>query len=40
MLAFDLIKSYWQHKKQIVQVRNHSSSISGISVGVPQDSVL
>ena len=39
-LAFDLIKSYLQHKKQIVQVGNHSSSISGINIGVPQGSVL
>ena len=39
-LAFDLIKSYLQHRKQIVQVGNHSSSISGINIGVPQGSVL
>ena len=39
-LAFDLIKSYLQHRKQIVRVGNHSSSISGINIGVPQDSVL
>ena len=39
-LAFDLIKSYLQHRKRIVQVGNHSSSTSGISIGVPQSSVL
>ena len=39
-LAFDLIKSYLQHRKQIVQVRNHSSSISGINIRIPQNSVL
>ena len=39
-LAFDLIKSYLQHRKQIVQVGNHSSSIFGINIGVPQGSVL
>ena len=32
-LAFDLIKSYLQHRKQIVQGGNHSSSISGINIG-------
>ena len=39
-IAFDLVKSYLQHRKQIVQVGNHSSSISGINIGVPEGSVL
>ena len=39
-IAFDLIKSNMRHRKQIVQVGHHSSSISGINIGVPQDSVL
>ena len=39
-LAFDLIKSYLPHGKQIVQVGNYSSSISGIKIGVSQGSVL
>ena len=39
-LAFDLIKSYLQHRKQIVQVESHLSSISGINIGVPQGSAL
>ena len=39
-LALDLIKSYLQHRKQIVQVGNHSSSIFGINIGVPQGNVL
>ena len=39
-LAFDLIESYLQHRKQIVLVGNHSSSISGINIGVPQGNVL
>ena len=38
-LAFDLIKSYLQHRKQIVQVGNHSSYISGINISVPHGSV-
>ena len=39
-LAFDLIKSYLQHRKQMVQVGNYSPSIFGINIGVPQGSVL
>ena len=39
-ITFDLIKSYLQCRKQTVQVRNHSSSISGIKIVVPQGSVL
>ena len=39
-LAFDLIISYLHHRKQIVHVGNHSSSIAGITIGVPQGSVL
>ena len=38
--AFDLIKSYLQHRKQLVQVGKHSSSISGINIGVLQGNVL
>ena len=39
-LAFDLINAYLQHRKQIVQVGNHSFCIFGINIGVPQGSVL
>ena len=39
-LTFNLIKSYLQHRKQIVQVGNHSSSISDIYISVPQGSAL
>ena len=36
----NLIKSYLQHRKQLVQVGNHSSSISGTNIGVLQGNVL
>ena len=39
-LAYDLIKSYSLHRKQIMLVGNHSFSISGINISVPQGSVL